>query len=128
MIPVALFALFVGLYSLGDARISHDELKTLRLIEQYSPFEVLVNFYSFNHVFFSFVLDLVYQLTAKFYLMRWVPVVFGLLAVALSYRAGKTLLDGRVALVAAFLLVITSIFIQYLREMRGYSATVFFSG
>lgn len=126
MLLVVLFALFVGLYNLGDARISHDELKTLRLVNEYSPFEVLTTFYSFNHVFFSFLLDLVYQLTNKFYLMRWVPVVFGVLAVAMTYRLGKTLLESPVALVAAFLVVITPIFMQYLREMRGYSATVFF--
>lgn len=126
MMLVALFALFVGLYHLGDARISHDELKTLRLVKDHAAFEVLTNFYSFSHVFFSFLLDIVHQLTGKFYLMRWVPVLFGVLAVAMAFRLGKTLLEGRVALVAAFLLVITPIFIQYLREMRGYSATVFF--
>jgi hypothetical protein len=127
MFVVVLWALFVSLYHLGDARISHDELKTLRMIAEHSPVEILTVFFSFSHVFFSLLLALVHQLTDKFYLLRLTPVLFGVLAVAMSYRTGQTLLGGRMALAAAYLLTVTPIFVQYLREMRGYSATVFFS-
>ena len=126
MLGVILFSLWVGVYHLGDARISHDELKTLRLINDLGTFEVLITFLSFNHVFFSFVLDLVHALSDTFYFLRLVAVIFGVLAVTMTYRAGRTLIAARVALVAAYFLVITPIFMQYLREMRGYSATVFF--
>ncbi len=127
MLLVILSAWLVGLYNLGDARISHDELKTLIMIQYESPSGVLTNFYSYSHVFFSLLLDIVYDLTHKFYLLRGIPVVFGVLAVTLTYRAGKSLLDRNPALMASVFLVITPLFIQYLREMRGYSAMVFFS-
>lgn len=127
MFLVVWWALFVGLYHLGDARISHDELKTLRMIAERSSLEILTVFFSFSHVFFSLLLDLIHRLTDKFYLLRVTPVLFGVLAVAMSYRAGQTLLTGRAALAAAYLLTITPIFVQYLREMRGYSATIFWS-
>jgi hypothetical protein len=123
---VILFALFIGIYNLGDARITSDGLKTLIGIESKSPLTLLTNYHPNHHIFYSFLLTIIHYLTDKFYLLRWVSVVFGVLAVAMTYRVGKSIGWNNLALVASFLLVIIPLFVRYLRQMRGYSVTLFF--
>ncbi|MBE7554721.1 MAG: hypothetical protein HS126_27025 [Anaerolineales bacterium] len=135
---VVLFSLFIGLYNLGDTRIAADELKTFRTIEFRSPFEVVSYYHTSSHLLHSFLLTIIYQFTTHIYFFRLVSVVFAVLTVAMTYRWSRTFLRGRqqpfghpasadgLALGVSFLLAITPIFVRYQREIRGYSATVFF--
>lgn len=134
---VVLFSLFIGFYNLGDTRIAADELKTFRTIETRSPFEVMGYYHTSSHLLHSVILAIIYQFTDHIYFFRLVSVVCGVLAVAMAYRWGSVITSekqqdqfgGQTSLLAggaAFLLAITPIFVRYQREIRGYSATVFF--
>ncbi|MCL4300486.1 MAG: hypothetical protein KJ077_32420 [Anaerolineae bacterium] len=135
---VVLFSLFIGLYNLGDTRIAADELKTFRTIEFRSPFEVVSYYHTSSHLLHSFLLTIIYQFTTHIYFFRLVSVIFAVLTVAMTYRWSRTFLRGRrqpfshpafadgLALGVSFLLAISPIFVRYQREIRGYSATVFF--
>lgn len=134
-----LFAWFVGLYNLGDMRLGADELKTIGVVKDQAPLAALTNYYSYNHIPYAFLLTLVYQFTSKLFMLRLVGVIFGLLAVAMTYRLVRTLTRGAwtllpgdkfplpnwLALSTTLLLVVTPMFARYYREMRGYSITVF---
>lgn len=135
---VILFSFFIGLYNLGDTRIAADELKTFRTIEFRSPFEVMGYYHTSSHLLHSFLLTIIYQFTNHIYFFRLVSVIFAVLAVAMTYRWSRAFLRGsqgpfshsasadELALGVSFLLAITPIFVRYQREIRGYSATVFF--
>jgi hypothetical protein len=141
---VVSFSLFIGLYNLGDTRIAADELKTFRTIEFRSPLEVISYYHTSSHMLHSFLLTIIYQFTGHIYFFRLVSVVFAVLAVALTYRWGGVFIRAGedfnsvarrsqysvfvygLALGVSFLLAITPIFVRYQREIRGYSATVFF--
>jgi tetratricopeptide (TPR) repeat protein len=57
------------------------------------------------------------------FVFRFPYAITGILAVAAMYRVGRTLFDGTVAVVGAFLLAISSFHIQYSQEARSYSLT-----
>lgn len=55
---------------------------------------------------------------------RWLSLLFGLLAVATTYRLGVSLQSHRLGLLAAFVLATSGFFVWYLHEARGYSLYV----
>ncbi|MFN8457460.1 MAG: glycosyltransferase family 39 protein [Anaerolineae bacterium] len=123
---IMLFATFVGLYNLGDTRIAADELKAFKTITDRAPFEVVTYYHTSSHIFHSFLLALVHHFTENIYFFRLISVGFGVLAVAMTYRWGKSLVGSELALAVSFLLTMTPIFGRYLREIRGYSAMLLF--
>jgi MFS family permease len=126
VILLLLFTLFVAIYNMGDTRLMEDEVTTLNIIKDRTPFEVMTYYHTNNQLLYSVLLTIVHPFTNQLYLFRWISVSFGALAVAMSYRWGKSLVGSTLALVASLLMTITPIFDRYLREIRGYSATVFF--
>ncbi len=61
------------------------------------------------------------------FILRLLPVIFGILAIILMYKLGKMLFDESIALVAAFLLSISPFHIHYSQELTHYSLIVFLS-
>lgn len=57
---------------------------------------------------------------------RYLSLLTGLLAIAVTYRLARALIDGRTALIAALLLTSSAFFVHYLHELRGYTLFVLF--
>lgn len=59
------------------------------------------------------------------FIVRYLSVVFGVLAIPLIYRLGKTVVDERLGLIAAALLTVSPFHIYYSQEARMYSLVAF---
>ena len=61
------------------------------------------------------------------FVLRLLPMIFGLLSIFAIYKVGKTLFNQRVALLGAFLLSVSPFHIYYSQELRPYSLFTFLS-
>ncbi len=59
------------------------------------------------------------------FVVRYLSVIFGVLAIPLIYRVGKTIVDQRLGLIAAVLLTLSPFHIYYSQEARMYSLVAF---
>lgn len=61
------------------------------------------------------------------FVVRFPSVIFGLLSIFLIYVLGKTIFNSKIGLIAAFLLTLSILHLEYSREARYYSYLIFFS-
>lgn len=61
------------------------------------------------------------------FIVRFPSVIFGLLTILLIYKLGMVLFNERVGLIAAFLLSVSTLHIEYSQQARYYVYVVFFS-
>lgn len=59
------------------------------------------------------------------FILRLLPVIFGLLSIVVTYKLGKILFDRRTALIASFIVSINPFHVYYSQELTHYSAAVF---
>jgi len=109
-------------YNLGMRALHNDEALQLNGIQTQS-FEQLIQHCTHvdMHPPLSYLLEkVVYHFTDSIFMLRFISVIFGVMAIPLIYWALYTLVGKRVALIAAALSVVSYELIWYSRELRDY--------
>lgn len=127
--PILILGAFLRIWRLGEFSLWKDEIFSM-LEAQHSLLEIFTSkTYSFGftpiHHFFA---HLALYFGKSEFIVRFPSVVFGMATIYLIFKLGKLFFGSKVGLMAALLLAISSLHLEYSREVRYYSYLIFFSG
>jgi 4-amino-4-deoxy-L-arabinose transferase-like glycosyltransferase len=106
------------LLNLGGFNFWYDEVEAIRYSLDFSAHDV-------HPPTFYYLLSLVLRLGKSEFILRFLPVIFGVLSVALVYVIAKRLFSSRVALLSTFLASISPALIWHSQDVRMYNQLVF---
>lgn len=126
---IVLISAVLRLYNLGETSLWKDEI--FSLIRSSQPLSLIIferlpfgTWSPLHHIFIHFALFF----GKGEFIIRLPSVLFGIASIALIYGLGKSVFkDHKVGLIAAMLLALSPLHLEYSREARYYSFTVFFS-
>ena len=129
MIPLILLVTLMAAQGINADLIWYDELTSIGhaggLTGPYSPFDIAssVREHSPKHspLFFTLVAGWAALLGWHHAVLRCLPLFFGLLAIAWTYRIGRDFIGARAGFWAAAFLGLNVFWLEYLHEIRMYS-------
>lgn len=129
MIPLMLLVTLMAAQGINADAIWYDELTSIGhaggLTGPYSPLDIAnsVNEHSPKHTPFFFTLLAGWAALLGWHhaVLRCLPLFFGLLAIAWTYRIGRDFLDARAAFWGCAFLGLNVFWLEYLHEIRMYS-------
>ncbi len=130
LLAILAIGIFFRLFQLGKHSLWKDEL--FSAVEAQKSLGELLTTNSYDHYGFAPVHYVFTHIALLFgssdFTIRIPTVIFGLLSIVLVYHLIKSIYGKNTGLVSSFLLAISTLHIQYSREVRYYSYLVFFSG
>ncbi|MDI6719437.1 MAG: glycosyltransferase family 39 protein [Methanomicrobiales archaeon] len=124
---LTLIGAFLRFYHLDYNSLWLDEAATLNFARQ-SPAEIwqIAAGGEFNPPLFYWIEHLMLIFGDSEFVLRFVPALFGVLTIPLTYSLGKELADKSTGLIAAILLTFSPMHIFYSQDARAYTISVFF--
>lgn len=122
LIFIIFFGLILRIYGLGRYDFWYDEAVSFFIAQGTTLPDIFIyGKYFSNPPFFNFLLKNWMALGKSEFILRFLPLAFGLLSITSIYLVGKLLFNERVGLIAAFLLSISPFHVYYSQELSGYS-------
>jgi mannosyltransferase len=121
-------AAFLRIHELGSHSLWNDELMSVSYARSDGFWERLLrSTTTINMAFYYVVLHFWVMLGQSDFWVRLPSVIFGLLAIPAIYALGSHLFDKKVGLIAALLIAVHALHIEYSQEARSYSLVVLFA-
>lgn len=120
---------FLRIWRLGEYSLWKDEI--FSMLEAQRSLEVIftTKTYFFGYApLHHFFTHLALYFGKSEFIVRFSSVIFGAATIYLIYKLGELFFNKRVGLVSALLLAISTLHLEYSREVRYYSYLIFFSG
>jgi mannosyltransferase len=125
LLAILCLGLFVRVYNLGGESLWYDEIISVGLAHM-TPAEIIADRAANVHppLYFLLLRGWVALFGDSERAVRSLSVLFGLLAIFMTYKAGRLLFDEEVGMIASLLLALSPFHIRYCQEARAYSLLV----
>ncbi|ABE52521.1 glycosyltransferase family 39 protein [Methanococcoides burtonii] len=121
LIAITLLGTILRIYSLATESIWLDEATSVNIASR-SLMDIIFGNNDFAHppLYYS-ILHFVMMVSQSEFALRLPSAIFGSLSIPLIYLVGKELLDKKTAIIASFLLSVSTFHINYSQEGRSYA-------
>lgn len=119
---ISLIGLFLGLFLIDKQSLWLDEYTSIQVAEQ-SLKKIITGKAFDNHTppFYYVLLHFWIKLGKNEFILRSFSVIFGVISACLIYFLGRMLFDRKIAILSAFLTIISPFHIYYMQEGRMYT-------
>lgn len=126
---VLIISLFLRVYDLGNIQIWFDEgqsiwISSLTNIPEILKELVICGQQPLHYMLLHFWINCFGK---SEFSVRFLSVIFGILAILMSYKVSKLIFDGPTGILCAFLIGLSTFHISYSQEARAYMLTLFLS-
>ena len=105
-----------------------DELSSLKWLAERSVFEIATQYHTNIHLLTTILARLIDYMGGHWLTFYRLPsLVFGVLTVPLTYQLGRRMVNGWAGLLAALLLAVAPMHVDFSIQMRGYTAATFWA-
>lgn len=129
LISTITLGFFLRLYNLGKYAFWYDEVLVIwysrRIWEMIRHFSTGLT-PAFDPPLFCLLLHFWSFLGKSEFILRLLPLSFGVLSIIAIYKVGQLLFNKKVGLISAFILAVSPLSVYYSQELKPYSLTTFF--